>query len=235
MLNVETVLHSCVLIWTDYDCLYLKHSQKGLGEVVKGTPLGLGLVKVELPTKDLHAQQREDDDEEEEQQQQGGDGLHGVQQRSHQVAQGLPVTVNNHRGAEMSESQVIQWAPHIHSTHTHRNTHTHSRSMISFSPRDLEDPQQADAAEHRDTERRHDFQFDKDGFSDSSAHHKAVEAVEQWNKIRLQTETVHLHQHFTCEEGEQHLVGHIWNTERRFKIKNKQTLEIEGERFRVTH
>ena len=135
MLNVETVLRSCVLIWTDYDCLYLKHSQKGLGEVVKGTPLGLGLVKVELPTKDLHAQQREDDDEEEEQQQQGGDGLHGVQQRSHQVAQGLPVTVNNHRGAEMSESQVIQWAPHIHSTHTHTQTHTHTVAVWYHSHR----------------------------------------------------------------------------------------------------
>lgn len=58
------------------ECKYLKHSEKSLGKVVKGTPLGLGFVKVELSSKHLHAQQREDDDEEEEQQQQGSDGLH---------------------------------------------------------------------------------------------------------------------------------------------------------------
>lgn len=46
-------------------------------------------------------------------------------------------------------------------------------------PRDLEDPQQADTAEHGDTEGRHDFQFDQNGFSDSSAYHEAVKAVEQ--------------------------------------------------------
>lgn len=57
-----------VLICTVSDCEYLKHSEEGLGKVVKGTPLGLGLIKVELPTKHLHAQQGEDDDEEEEQQ-----------------------------------------------------------------------------------------------------------------------------------------------------------------------
>lgn len=61
--------------------------------------------------------------------------------------------------------------------HTHTQTRTHS--MTTASPCDLEDPQQADAAEHRDTKGRHDFQLDQNGFSDSSAHHKAVEAVEQ--------------------------------------------------------
>ena len=47
---------------------HLKDGEQGLGKVVEGAPLGLGLVKVELAPKHLHAQQGEDDDEEEEQQ-----------------------------------------------------------------------------------------------------------------------------------------------------------------------
>ena len=77
---------------------YLKHSEEGLGKVVKGTPLGLRLIEVELSTKHLHAQQGEDDDEEEEQQQQGSNGLHGVEKRCHQVTERLPMTVEK-RGA----------------------------------------------------------------------------------------------------------------------------------------
>lgn len=52
-------------------------------------------------------------------------------------------------------------------------------------PCDFKDPQQSDAAEHRDTERRHDFQLDQNSFSDASTHHEAVKTVEQWNKIGL--------------------------------------------------
>lgn len=53
---------------------YLKHCEQRLGEVVKGA--SSGLVKVEFPSKELHAEQGEDDDEEEEQEQQGSDGAH---------------------------------------------------------------------------------------------------------------------------------------------------------------
>lgn len=68
-----------------------------MGKVVKGTPLSLGFIKVELSTEHLHAQQGEDNDEEEEQQQQRSNGLHGVEQRSHQVTQRLPVTEKQER------------------------------------------------------------------------------------------------------------------------------------------
>ena len=68
---------------------YLEDGEQRLGEVVEGA--AARLVEVELAAEELHAEQREDDDEEEEQQQQGGDGAHGVQQRSHQVTQGVPV------------------------------------------------------------------------------------------------------------------------------------------------
>lgn len=45
---------------------HLKDSEEGLGECVKGTSLGVGLVEVELAPKQLHAKQGEDDDKEEE-------------------------------------------------------------------------------------------------------------------------------------------------------------------------
>lgn len=69
----------------------LEHGEQRLRKVVEGA--SPGLVKVELPPKELHAQQREDDDEEEEQEQQGGDGAHRVEQRGHQVGKRVPVSV----------------------------------------------------------------------------------------------------------------------------------------------
>lgn len=70
---------------------YLEAGEQRLREGVERAALGLRLVEVELAAKQLHPQQSEDDEEEEEQQQQGGDGLHGVQQRRHQVGQRCPV------------------------------------------------------------------------------------------------------------------------------------------------
>lgn len=55
---------------------YLKHSEQRLGKVVKGA--ASGLVKVEFPPKELHAEQGEDDNEEEQQEQQGSDGAYRV-------------------------------------------------------------------------------------------------------------------------------------------------------------
>lgn len=54
----------------------MKDSEEGLGEGVKGASLGVGLVKVELAPKQLHAKQGEDDDKEEEEKQQRCDGFH---------------------------------------------------------------------------------------------------------------------------------------------------------------
>ena len=55
---------------------HLKDSEEGLGKGVKGASLGVGLVKVELAPKQLHAKQGEDDDKEEEEKQQGCKGFH---------------------------------------------------------------------------------------------------------------------------------------------------------------
>lgn len=44
-----------------------------------------------LSSKQLHAKQSKDHDEEEEEEEQADDGLHGVQQRHHQIPQGGPV------------------------------------------------------------------------------------------------------------------------------------------------
>lgn len=70
---------------------YLEAGEQRLREGVERAAFGLRLVEVELPSEQLHAEQSEDDEEEEEEQQQGGDGLHGVQQRRHQIGQGRPM------------------------------------------------------------------------------------------------------------------------------------------------
>ena len=70
-----------------------------MGEGVEGAPLGLGLVEIELPSEQLHAQQSEDDQEKEEQEEKGHDRLHRVEQRGHQVGQSCPVT----RGTDRTE------------------------------------------------------------------------------------------------------------------------------------
>lgn len=69
-------LHVITMSWFHlrYLCSYLKHSEEGLGEVVKCTPPGLHFVKVKLAPKELHPQEGEDDNEEEEKQQQGSNG-----------------------------------------------------------------------------------------------------------------------------------------------------------------
>jgi len=71
--------------------LHLEHSEQRLGKVVKGA--ASGLVEVEFPPKELHAQQGEDNDEEEEQEQQGCDGTNRVEQRGHQVGQRVPISM----------------------------------------------------------------------------------------------------------------------------------------------
>lgn len=70
-----------------------------------------------------------------------------------------------------------------------------------FSPRDFKDPEEPDAAEHGDAERRHDLQLHEDRLHDASAHYEAVEAVEERHKVCLEPQTVHFDQHLTCEQG----------------------------------
>lgn len=78
-----------------------------------------------------------------------------------------------------------------------------------FSPCHLEDPQQTDAAQHRDPQRRHDLQLHQDGLHDATAHHEAVETIKERHKVMGQTQTVHLQQHLHRKERQQHLVGNV--------------------------
>lgn len=77
---------------------HLEDSEQGLGKVIECASFGHSLVKIELAPKQLHAEQGEDDDEEEEQQQEGGNRLHGVEQRSHEVTKRCPVTGKERTG-----------------------------------------------------------------------------------------------------------------------------------------
>lgn len=74
---------------------HLKACEQSLRERVERASLHLSLVKVEFPSKQLHAQESEDDEEKEEQEQKGADGLHGVEQRSDQIREGSPMSGNH--------------------------------------------------------------------------------------------------------------------------------------------
>lgn len=102
----------------------------------------------------------------------------------------------------------------------------------------FEDSQQAYTTQHGDAERRHDLGFHQDGLQNPAADHKAVEAVEERDEVRLwwgvggwgnpismtffsvsiqftrpvlylKAQAVHLQEHLTGEECEQHLVGYV--------------------------
>lgn len=87
---------------------HLKNSEEGLGKGVKGASLGVGLVKVELAPKQLHAKKGEDDDKEEEEKQQGCDGLHRIEQGCHQIAQRCPMSAAEIEGAGLTCPVVSQ-------------------------------------------------------------------------------------------------------------------------------
>lgn len=74
---------------------------------------------------------------------------------------------------------------------------------------DLEEPQEADTAEHRDAQGRHGSRLHQQDLQDAAAHHEAVEAVEDGHEVLAQAQPVHLHEHFDGEEGQQHAVGNI--------------------------
>lgn len=80
-----------MLHWSCFNVLpfikpYLKYTNQGLRKVVKVASSGAVVIKIELPTKNLHSQEREDDNKEEEKEEQRSDGANGVEERGHQVA-----------------------------------------------------------------------------------------------------------------------------------------------------
>lgn len=90
---------------------HLEDADEGLGEAVKVAAPHLCVLEVVPASEELHAQQGEDDNEEEQQQQQGGYGADGVEQGSHQVAQGRPVPEEGEQrdGQEAELSPQRSW------------------------------------------------------------------------------------------------------------------------------
>lgn len=74
---------------------------------------------------------------------------------------------------------------------------------------DLEDPEEADTAQHGDAQGAHGARFHQQDLQDAAAHHEAVEAVEDGHEVLAQTQPIHLHQHLDGEEGQQHAVGYV--------------------------
>ena len=77
-------------------------------------------------------------------------------------------------------------------------------------PGHFEDSQEAHTPEHGDPQGRHELQFHQDGFGDAPTHHKAIEAVEEGDKVSLEAQAVHLHQHLTGEQSQEDFVCDVW-------------------------
>lgn len=79
-------------------------------------------------------------------------------------------------------------------------------------PGDLEDAQEPHTAQDWNAQRGHDLRLHQDCLQDATAHHEAVEAVEEGHEVGLQAKAVHLQQHLAREQSQQHLVGDVWGT-----------------------
>lgn len=77
-------------------------------------------------------------------------------------------------------------------------------------PGHFEDSQEAHTPEHRHPQGRHELQFHQDGFGDAPTHHKAIKAVEEGDKVSLEAQAVHLHQHLTGEQSQEDFVRDVW-------------------------
>lgn len=90
------------------------------------------------------------------------------------------------------------------------NSQANTSTVPTSLPGHFEDPQEAHTPEHRDPQRRHELQLHQDGFSDPPTHHKAIKPVEERDKICLEAQAVHLHQHLTGEQSQEDFVCNIW-------------------------
>lgn len=108
--------------------------------------------------------------------------------------------------------QCISFTAHQKSS---QQTLPHSRTPL---PGHLEDPEQADTAQHRDADGRDDLQLHQQHLQDAAAHHKAVKAVKQGHEVDLEAEGVHLHQHLQSEQHQQDLVGTLWGRTKKKKV-----------------
>lgn len=80
-------------------------------------------------------------------------------------------------------------------------------------PGDFKYPQEPNTSQHRDAQGGHDLGLHQDGLQDAPAHNEAVEAVEEGHEVGLQAQAVHLQQHLRSEQGEERLVGCVWQVQ----------------------
>lgn len=80
-------------------------------------------------------------------------------------------------------------------------------------PGDFKYPQEPNASQHRDAQRGHDLGLHQDGLQDAPAHDEAVKAVEEGHEVGLQAQAVHLQQHLRSEQGQERLVGCVWQVQ----------------------
>lgn len=80
-------------------------------------------------------------------------------------------------------------------------------------PGDFKYPQEPNTSQHRDAQWGHDLGLYQDGLQDAPAHDEAVKAVEEGHEVGLQAQAVHLQQHLRSEQGQECLVGCVWQVQ----------------------
>lgn len=74
---------------------------------------------------------------------------------------------------------------------------------------DLEQAKQAEAAQHRDAQGRHDIHPHQQHLQDADGHHEAVKAIEERHKVGRKSQSIHLQEHLDGKQRQQHLVGRL--------------------------
>ena len=78
---------------------------------------------------------------------------------------------------------------------------------MTHSPGDLEGPEQSDASEHGEPKRGHDVLVGEDELKEGGVHHEEVKPVEEADKVTLQSQGIHLQDHFAGEQDDKEKVG----------------------------
>lgn len=73
----------------------------------------------------------------------------------------------------------------------------------------LKESQQTNASQNRDAQGCHGNDLYQDELQDSSAHHKAIKAVEERHEVLTEAQGIHLQNHLHRKEGQKYSVSHI--------------------------
>jgi hypothetical protein len=131
-------------------------------------------IVVEPSSEDLHAEEGEDENEEEEEEEERGDGLDRIEQRGHEVREGLPVPEAKRKARLVSQSPATHFS-------SRESCHCTSSVLCHF-----ENTEEADASENGNPDLRNNLRLDQNDLHDTAQGCEAIEAVKQGYEVALE-------------------------------------------------